>query len=135
MVRGVGQGDDVTGEACGDAAGVVSGWGTSAAAGTGSGGAWLGEALADGEGTAGADDSGAAEVGVVLAGAGRGAATAPWPPPRVSVSAMPSPVTASTAAKTATPDRKLISSMRTFIARLSRPAQPLRSLTTKHDTR
>ena len=102
----------MTGEACGDAVRVVSGWGTSAATGTGWGASRLGEALADGEGSAEADGSGAAEVGVVLAGVVRGAAAAPWPPPSVSVSAMPSPVTSSTAAASAAPDRKLISSMR-----------------------
>jgi hypothetical protein len=112
MVRGVGQGDDVTGEACGDAARVASGWGTSASAGTGWGASRLGEALAGGEGSAEADGSGAAEVGVVLAGVARGAAAAPWLPPSVSVSAIPSPVTASTEAASAAPDRKLISSMR-----------------------
>jgi hypothetical protein len=47
---------------------------------------------------------------------------------------MPVPVRASTAAKTATPDRKLIASMRAFTTRLSLAAQPVPSLTTKHDT-
>ncbi len=47
---------------------------------------------------------------------------------------MPIPVRASTAAKTAIPDRKLISSMRAFTTRLSLAAQPVPSLTTKHDT-
>ena len=128
---GVGHGEDEAGEACGDAARAVPGWGTSAAAGTGSGASWLGEALADGESTAEADGGGAADAGMVFAGVARGAAAAPWPPPSVSVSAMPSPVTASTAAASAAPDRKLISSMRALIARLSL----LPSLTTKHDTR
>ncbi len=47
---------------------------------------------------------------------------------------MPVPVRASTAAKTAIPDRKLIASMRAFTTRLSLAAQPVPSLTTKHDT-
>ena len=109
---GVGHGEDEAGEAFGDGGRVVPGWGTSSAAGTGWGGSSVAEALADGEGTAGADSSGAAEVGVVLAGVVRGAAAAPWLPPSVTVSAMPSPQTASTAAASAAPDRKLVSSMR-----------------------
>ena len=44
---------------------------------------------------------------------------------------MPTPVRAKTPATTATPDWKLISSIRAFSTRLRRP---VRSLTTKHDT-
>jgi len=47
------------------------------------------------------------------------------------MNAMPAPVRARTPATTATPDRKLISSMRAFSTRLS---LPVRSLTTKDDT-
>ena len=105
-----------------------------ATAGADSGAAWVAEGLADGEGAAEADDGGATGLGVTLLDAVSGAAAARWPPPRVTVSAMPIPVRARTPAKTATPDRKLISSMRAFITRLSLPAQPVPSLTTKHDT-
>jgi hypothetical protein len=97
--------------------------------------------LADGEGATEADDgraTGAAGLQVTRAdavrGAVRGAAAAGWPDPRVSVSAILRPTTAKTAAKIATPDRKLIASMRAFTRRLSRAAQSLPSLTTKHDT-
>jgi hypothetical protein len=44
---------------------------------------------------------------------------------------MPAPMKAKTPVPTATPDWKLISSMRAFSTRLS---LPVRSLTTKHDT-
>jgi hypothetical protein len=44
---------------------------------------------------------------------------------------MPTPARAKTPAPMATPDRKLISSIRAFSTRLS---PPIRSLTTKHDT-
>ena len=110
MGRG-GGGDGGAGEACGDGD-RVAGWGTSSAAGTGWAGSWMAEGLADGEGAAEADDGSAAEVRVVLAGAAGGAAAAGCPPPSVTASAMPSPLTASTPAAIATPERKLISSMR-----------------------
>jgi len=114
-----GGGDGGAGEACGDGD-RVAGWGTSSAAGTGWAGSWMAEGLADGEGAAEADDGSAAEaddgsaaeVRVVLAGAAGGAAAAGCPPPSVTASAMPSPLTASTPAAIATPERKLISSMR-----------------------
>lgn len=103
----------MAGEACGDGARVVvSGWGTSSAAGAGWDASWIAEGLAVGDSTAEAGDRGAAEAGVALAGAARGAAPARWPPPSVTVSVMPSPLTASTPAAIAAPDRKLISSMR-----------------------
>src|SRR5579859_4625623 len=56
------------------------------------------------------------------------------PPPTVSVTVMPVAARANTAATTARPDRKLISSKRVFSTRLSLAAQPVPSLTTKHDT-
>ncbi len=133
---GVGHGEDEAGDACGEGTFVVSGWGASslATAGADWGASWVAEGLAGGEGAAEADDGGTSGLGVTLLDAVSGAAAARWPPPRVTVSAMPIPVRARTPAKTATPDRKLISSMRAFITRLSLPAQPVRSLTTKHDT-
>jgi hypothetical protein len=51
--------------------------------------------------------------------------------PSVTASAIPTPVTAKTPATMATPDWKLISSIRAFSTRLN---LPVRSLTTKHDT-
>ena len=90
----------------------------------------VGEGLGDGEGATKADDGGATGLRVVPGGGVAGAAAAGWLAPRVSVSPMASPVTVSTAAKTATPDRKLIASKRAFIARLIRSDQPLPSLTT-----
>jgi hypothetical protein len=133
---GVGHGEDEAGEGRAEGACVVSGWGAAslAAAGADSGASWAAEGLADGEGAAAADDGGPTGLGVTLVDAVSGAAAARWPPPRVTVSAMPIPVRASTAAKTARPDRKLISSMRAFITPLSLAAQPVPSLTTKHDT-
>ncbi len=133
---GVGHGEDEAGEACGESAFVVSGGGASSSAATGadSGASRTAERLADGEGTAEADDGGVTGLGVTRVDAVSGAAAARWLPPRVTVSAMPIPVRARTPAQTATPDRKLISSMRAFITRLSLPAQPVPSLTTKHDT-
>jgi hypothetical protein len=133
--RGLGVGEDGAGEACGEGAFVFSGGGASwlAAAGADSGASRMAEGLADGEGAGKADGGGATGLGVTL-DAVSGAAAARWPPPRVTVSAMPIPVRARTPAKTATPDRKLISSMRAFITRLSLPDQPVPSLTTKHDT-
>jgi hypothetical protein len=53
------------------------------------------------------------------------------PLPSVTVSPMPVPVRTSTAAAVAAADRKLMSSSRAYIARLSL----LPSLTTKHDIR
>ena len=90
----------------------------------------MADGLADGEGAAEADDGGATELGMTLADAESGAAAARWPPPSVTVSAIPTAMRARTPAKTATPDRKLISSMRAFSTRLSLPAQPVPSLTT-----
>jgi hypothetical protein len=90
----------------------------------------VGEGLGDGEGSAEADDGGATGLRVVLGGGAGCAAAAGWPAPRVSVSPRASPATASTAARTATPDRKLIASKRAFIARRIRSDQPLPSLTT-----
>ena len=94
----------------------------------------MAEESADGEGTAEADGWGAAEAGAALACTTWGAGAARWPPLNATARAMPAPVRARTATKAATPDRKLISSMRAFIARLSLAAQPVPSLTTKHDT-
>jgi len=133
-VQGVGQGDVADGAACGDDACVVC-WGVGAAsAGADSGASWIAEEPADGEGTAEADSKGAAETGTALVRTARGAAAAPWPPPSATARTMPVPVKARTATKATTPDRKLISSMRAFITRLSLAAQPVPSLTTKHDT-
>lgn len=134
--QGVSHREDEAGEACGAGAFVVSGGGASSltAAGADPGASWVAEGLADGEGAAEADDGGATGLGVTLVDVVSGAAAARWPPPRVTVSAMPIPVRARTPAKTATPDRKLISSMRAFMTRLSPLAQPVPSLTTKHDT-
>jgi hypothetical protein len=92
------------------------------------------DGVSNDEGAREADDGGATGLGVRLVDAVSGAAAARWPPPRVTVSAMPVPVRASTVAKTARPDRKLISSMRAFTTPLSLAAQPVPSLTTKHDT-
>jgi hypothetical protein len=66
--------------------------------------------------------------------AARGAPAARWPPLNTTARTMPVPVRARTATKAVTPDRKLISSKRAFITRLSLAAQPVPSLTTKHDT-
>jgi hypothetical protein len=92
------------------------------------------DGLSDDEGAAEADDGGTTGLRVTLADAEGGAAAAGWPAPSVTVSAIPTAVRTRTPAKTATPDRKLISSMRAFSTRLSLPAQPVPSLTTKHDT-
>jgi hypothetical protein len=132
-----GDGDE---EARGDVARVVGvpGEGASATAGAdrGAGEPGAADGLADGEGSAAAEDAGAAELAVAVADAAAGecGVAAWWPPPSVTVSPMPVPVRASTAAKRATPERKLISSMRAFITRLRRSAQPVPSVTTKHDT-
>jgi hypothetical protein len=88
----------------------------------------------EGEGIAEADGRGAAEIGSALVSTSLGAAAAWWPPPSATARAMPVPVRARTVTRPATPDRKLISSMRAFITRLSLAAQPVPSLTTKHDT-
>jgi hypothetical protein len=131
----VGQGDVGAAEACGDGAGdVASGWGANSAAGAGA--SWLGEGLEEREDAAAADeDGGAAKLGTPVGDeTGGAAAAAGWPAPSVTESAMPPPTRARTLAKTAMPERKLISSMRAFITRLSLAAQPVPSLTTKHDT-
>jgi len=134
VVRGLGKGDVVEGAACGeDACAVRSGAGA-VCAGADSGAFWIAEEPTDGEGTAEAEGRGSAEAGAVLVGTTRGAAAAPWPLPNAIARAMPAPVKASTAARAATPDRKLVSSKRAFITRLSLAAQPVPSLTTKHDT-
>jgi hypothetical protein len=111
---GVGHGEVEAGEARGDGGRVVSVWGSSwmAGAGTVLGAFRTGEGLARGEGVAEADDGSATALRITLVGAAGGAAAAGWPAPRVSVSAMPSPMAASAAAASATPDRKLISSRR-----------------------
>ena len=133
-VQGVGQGDVADGAACGDDACVVC-WGVGAAsAGADSGASWIAEEPADGEGSAEADGRGAAEAGAALVCTAGGAPAAWWPPLSTTARTMPVPVRASTATKAVTPDRKLISSMRAFVARLSRLAQPVPTLTTKHDT-
>jgi len=103
-------------------------------AGADCGASWVTDGLSDDEGAAEADDGGTAGLRVTLADAEGGAAAAGWPAPSVTVSAIPTAVRTRTPAKTATPDRKLISSMRAFSTRLSLPAQPVPSLTTKHDT-
>jgi hypothetical protein len=94
----------------------------------------MAEESADGEGTAEADGWGAAEAAAALVCAARGAVAAWWPPLNATARATPAPVKARTATKADTPDRKLISSIRAFITRLSLAAQPVPSLTTKHDT-
>lgn len=94
------------------------------------GASWVADGRSDDEGAAEADDGGTIGLRVTLADV----AAAGWPAPSVTVSAIPTAVRARTPAKTATPDRKLISSMRAFSTRLSLPAQPVPSLTTKHDT-
>jgi hypothetical protein len=88
----------------------------------------------EGEGIAEADGRGATETGAALVSTSPGAAAAWRPPPSAIARAMPMPVRARTATRPATPDRKLISSKRAFITRLSLAAQPVPSLTTKHDT-
>jgi hypothetical protein len=93
----------------------------------------MAEGLGDGDGAASADDGSAAELWAGADDTG-GAAAAWWPPPSVTASTRPVPVRARTAANRATPDRKLISSIRAFTTRLSLAAQPVPSLTTKHDT-
>jgi hypothetical protein len=90
--------------------------------------------LTDGAGRAEGEGWGAAELGLAVSDGADGAATAGWLPPSATESATPVPVRATTAAATTTPERKLISSMRAFITRLSARAQPVPSLTTKHDT-
>ena len=108
-------GGDDAGEARGEGGcAVVTDWGTSSLAGAGadSGALWMAEGLGDEEGAAEGDGGGATGLRVTLADAAGRAAAAGWPAPRVSVSAMPSPLTASTAAASAAPDRKLISSRR-----------------------
>ena len=134
VVRGVGKGDVVEGAACGEDAGTVRAGAGAAWAGTDPGAFWIAEEPTDGEGTAEAEGRDAAEAGAALVDTTRGAAAAPWPLPNAIARAMPAPVKASTAVRAATPDRKLISSKRAFIARLSLAAQPIPSLTTKHDT-
>ena len=99
-------------------------------AGADCGASRVADGLSDDEGAAEADDGGTIGLRVMLAGV----AAAGWPAPSVTVSAIPTAVRARTPTKTATPDRKLISSMRAFSTRLSLPAQPVPSLTTKHDT-
>lgn len=97
----------------------------------------LGDGLADGEGAARTDDGPVAGLRAGLWATladTAGAALAGWLPPRIRLSPIPSPARARTAPTTATPDRKLISSMRAFSTRLSLKAQPVPSLTTKHDT-
>src|ERR1700759_64459 len=94
--------------------------------------------MTDGEGSADGGNSAAAD------GAAEGAApttadpsgVSAWrrPPPEVTVSVTPSPVTASTPAAVVTADRKLSSSLRAYIASLSRSAQPVASIMTKQDT-
>jgi hypothetical protein len=96
----------------------------------------MADALSEGKGTVTAED-GADPAGLAaLAGDDEGGAAAAvgWLPPSVTVSATPPPTRARTLAKTATPERKLMASMRAFMARLSLAAQPVPSLTTKHDT-
>ena len=131
-VWGVGQGDVADGDACGDEACVVCAG--AAWAGTTSGASWMAEGSADGDGTTEGEGWGAAEAGGALVCGAGGAAVAWWPPPNAATRAMPAPVRARTATRPATPDRKLISSMRAFITRLSLAALPVPSLTTKHDT-
>jgi hypothetical protein len=94
------------------------------------------DGLSGSEGAATAEDGGGSAELAALAEDDKGgaAAAAGRPAPSVTVSVMPVAVRARTAAKRATPDRKLISSIRTFSARLSLAAQPVPSLTTKHDT-
>ena len=106
-------GEDDAGEARGEGGGVTN-WGASSLAGADAdpGALSMAEGLGDDEGAAEADDEAATGLRVTLADAAGGAAAGGWPAPRVSVSAMPSPLTASTAAASAAPDRKLISSRR-----------------------
>ena len=131
-VRGVGQGDVADGDACGDDAWVVCAGADATCAGTGA--SWIAEEPTDGEGTAEADGRGAAGAEVALVCTAGGASAARWPPLNTTARTMPVPVRASTATKAVTPDRKLISSKRAFITRLSLAAQPVPSLTTKHNT-
>jgi hypothetical protein len=107
-------------------------WGGSVLTGVGadSGAPRTAEGLGDGECATVADDGRGNGLRVVLAAAVGGVAAAGWSVPRLRVSAMPSPATASTATRTATPEWKGISSMRAFSARLSLVAQPLPSVTT-----
>jgi hypothetical protein len=130
----VGPGDVADGDACGDDTCVVCAGAGAACAGAVSGASWIAEEPTDGEGAAEAEGSGAAEAWAALVCTARGAASAPWPLPNAIARAMPAPVKASTAVRAATPDRKLISSRRAFITRRSLAAQPVPSLTTKHDT-
>ena len=131
-MRGVGQGDVADGDACGDDARVVCAGADATCAGTGA--SWIAEEPTDGEGTAEADGRGAAGAEEALVCTAGGASAARWPPLNTTARTMPVPVRASTATKAVTPDRKLISSKRAFITRLSLAAQPVPSLTTKHDT-
>jgi hypothetical protein len=104
----------------------------SAGAGADSGAPRTAEELGDGAGATVADDGSGAGFGLRLtpADAVGGVAAAGWPVPRLRVSAMPTPVTARTATRTATPEWKGISSMRAFSVRLSLLTQPLPSVTT-----
>jgi hypothetical protein len=111
-----------------------AGWDVKTAIGSDTAAILLAAALGEGRGSAAGEGWGAAELGLAVSDAAGGAAAAGWPPPSVRESATPVPVRATTAAATATPERKLISSMRAFITRLSVRAQPVPSLTTKHDT-
>ena len=94
------------------------------------------DGLCEGEDAVTADDGGdPAKLGALADDdEGDAAAAVGRPPPSVTVSATPPPTRARTLAKTATPERKLMASMRAFMARLSLAAQPVPSLTTKHDT-
>jgi hypothetical protein len=125
---------DADGDVFADDACVVGPAADAACAGTDLGAFWMAEEPADGEGIAEADGRGATETGAALVRTARGAAAAWWPPPSATARAMPAPVQARTATRPTTPDRKLISSMRAFTTRLSLAAQPVPSLTTKHDT-
>ena len=85
----------------------------------------MARAVADGEAVGTTGDGGGAGRATA---AGRGAlgAAALWPP-STTASVIATPAATGTPAKTAAPDRKLISSMRAFIVLLSRPnpASPL----------
>jgi hypothetical protein len=130
--------NDPGGDVFADDACVVVPDADAACTGTNPGASWMAEEPADGEGEgesiAEDDGRGAAETGAALVRTSLGAAAAWRPPPSATARAMPIPVRARTATRPATPDRKLVSSMRTFITRLSLAAQPVPSLTTKHDT-
>jgi hypothetical protein len=82
---------------------------------------------------AGTGDEDAAEA-AAAGEAGTLAAASPWPP-STTVSATATPATARTPPATATPDRKLTSSIRAYIALFSRPKPThFLSRTTQHDT-